>query len=126
MELEFTPENIKKCLCSECKVQGKSQCVKDKMMVLQEKALDEYVIEPEEFPALYCASGKEECHDLDENKMCMCRDCSIYIENDLESGGPESYFCLNGASLGCYLCKPDSEDIEQITNLIKDYYMRVD
>ena len=126
MEIDFTPENIKKCLCSECKVQGKSQCVKDKIIMLQEKALDEYVIEPEEFPALYCASGKEHCHDLDENGKCMCPDCSIYVENDFGSGVPESYFCINGASIGCYLCKPNYEDLIRIKDMIRDYYVRVD
>ncbi len=126
MEIEFTPENIKKCLCNQCKVQGKSQCVKDKMIMLQERALSSSVIEPEEFPALYCASGKEHCSDLDENERCMCPDCPIYVENDLESGIPESYFCLNGRSLGCYLCRPEPEDLMRIKDLIRDYYTRVD
>lgn len=126
MEIEFTPENIEKCLCSQCKVQGKSQCVKKNIIMLQEKALSSSVIEPEEFPALYCASGKEHCQDLDESERCMCVDCPIYVENDFESGIPESYFCLNGASLGCQLCKPDSEDLIRINNLIRDYYTRVD
>jgi Protein of unknown function (DUF2769). len=126
VEVEFTPENIEKCLCNKCNVQGKSQCVKDNMILLQEKALSSSVIEPEEFPAMYCASGKEHCHDLDENGKCLCPDCSIYIGNDLGSGSPESYFCLNGRSIGCYLCKPNSEDLIKINNLIRDYYMRVD
>ena len=126
MEIEFTPENIKKCLCSQCKVQGKSRCVKDKMTMLQEKALSSSVIEPEEFPALYCASGKEQCSDLDEKERCMCPDCPIYLENDFESGIPENYFCLNGQSLGCYLCRPNNENVERVAEMLRHYYRRTD
>ena len=126
MEIEFNPENIEKCLCRRCKVQGKSQCVKEKMITLQEKALSSYVIEPEEFPALYCASGKEECHDLDEKETCLCINCPIWRENDLGSGSPESYFCLNGQSKRCYLGEVTSENLRRTTDLIKDYYTRVD
>ena len=126
MEIEFNRENIKKCLCSQCKVQGKSQCVKNKIITLQEKALSSGLIGPEEFPALYCATGKEQCHDLDENEMCMCVNCPIWKENDLESGSPDTYFCLNGKSTRCYLGETNSEDMGRTIDLIRDYYTRVD
>ncbi len=126
MEIEFNPENIGKCLCSKCKVQGKSQCVKDNMILLQEKALGSGLVEPEEFPALYCASGKEDCKDLDGNEKCRCPDCSIYLENDLESGSPESYFCLDGSSIHCSFGKTDYEDVTRVNEMLRDYYLRRD
>lgn len=125
MEIEFNPENIEKCLCNQCKVQGKSQCVKEKMITLQEKALSSSLIEPEEFPALYCASGKEHCHDLDGNEKCLCMDCPIYAENDLESGGPDSYFCLDGPSTK-FLGITGFEDSGRVAEMLRHYYRRTD
>ena len=126
MKIEFNPENIEKCLCSQCKVHEKSQCVKDNMMLLQEKALSSGLVEPEEYPALYCASGKENCSDLDENEKCRCLECPIYAENDLESGSPESYFCLNGASIHCSFSQRNEEDIVSVNHMLRHYYLRRD
>lgn len=52
MEIEFNAENIGKCLCIQCEVQKKSQCVHDKFILLQEGALSSSLTEPKEFPAL--------------------------------------------------------------------------
>lgn len=126
MEIDFNLENIGKCLCSKCKVQGKSQCVKDNMILLQEKALGSGLVEPEDFPAMYCASGKEKCNDMDVNEKCRCIDCSIYLENDLESGSPESYFCLYGASMHCFFGQRNEEDIIRVNDMLRHYYLRRD
>jgi len=125
MEIVFNLENIEKCLCSECMVHEKSGCIKDKMKLLQEKALSSSLIEPEEFPALYCAYGKEKCHDLDRHEECRCPDCSIYLENELESGGPSSYFCMDGHSIKASR-SADTEDIILINEMLRDYYLRRD
>jgi hypothetical protein len=126
MEIEFNQENIEKCLCSKCKVHNKSQCVKNKEIKLQEKALSAALIRPEEFPALYCASGKEHCSDLDSNEACLCPDCTIYAANDMGTGSPDSYFCLNGQSTRCSYCEMEEEDYRHVTSLIKDFYTRID
>ena len=36
VEIDFSMENIKKCLCTQCNVQIQSQCVKDKEKILVE------------------------------------------------------------------------------------------
>jgi len=125
MEIFFSLENIEKCHCSECKVHNKSQCVKDTMILLQEKTLSSGMVEPKEFPALYCAYGKEKCDDLDVNEKCKCPECLIYQENDLESGGPDSYFCLDGPSFH-FPDRSDSEDINRVNEMLRDYYLRRD
>lgn len=126
MEIEFNLENIEKCLCSQCKVHEKSKCVKDKMIILQEKALSSGLVQPEDFSALYCASGKEHCNDMDGNEKCRCIDCAIYAENDLESGSPESYFCLDGPSTHCYFGETDYEDVARVKDMLRHYYLRTD
>lgn len=126
MEIEFNAENIMKCLCSQCKVQGKSQCVQNKLILLQEGALSSSLIEPKEFPALYCASGKEHCSDLDGNENCLCGDCPIYAENDLESGSPDRYFCLDGPSTHCRLGGTDFEESGRVAEMLRHYYRRTD
>ncbi|HML04731.1 MAG TPA: DUF2769 domain-containing protein [Methanobacterium sp.] len=126
MEIEFNRENIEKCLCSECKVQGKSQCVKDKNITLQEKALSYGLIEPEEFPGLYCANGKAKCLDLEGHEECLCAECPIYSENELLTGAPNRYFCLDGPSTRCEQRESTSEDIVKINDMLRDYYLRRD
>ncbi len=125
MEIEFNAENIGKCLCIKCKVQ-KTQCVHDKLILLQERALSSSIIGPKEFPALHCVSGIENCSDLNENEECLCGDCPIYMENDLESGSPERYFCLDGQSTHCYLGGKNIEDPGQVAVMLRHYYRRTD
>lgn len=126
MELEFNRKNIEKCLCRKCKVQNKSQCISNKKITLQEKALSSELIEPKEFPGLYCATGKEECLDLDGHEECLCPECMIYMENELLTGTPNKYFCLDGPST-CYdFTESTSEDINRINDLLRHYYLRRD
>lgn len=124
MEIEFSTENIEKCLCLECKVQ-KSKCVQDKVILLQEGALGSSLIEPKEFPALHCASGIEHCSDLNRKEECLCRNCPIYAENDLETGTPTLYFCLDGSSTSCCL-GGENFDEERVSETLRHYYRRTD
>jgi hypothetical protein len=43
------------------------------------------VFEPEEFPWLYCATGKASCDDLNFEEECICRDCKVWKENSLNN-----------------------------------------
>ena len=125
MEIEFNLENIEKCLCIKCKVQSKSQCVKDKLILLQEKALSGAVIEPGEFPALHCASGREHCTDLDGHENCICINCTIWKENDLETGTPGRFFCMEGRSIQSNFNEA-SYNAEQVALMLRHYYRRTD
>ncbi|MGB9980149.1 DUF2769 domain-containing protein [Methanobacterium sp.] len=125
MEIEFNAENIEKCLCLQCKVQKKSQCVRDKVILLQERALGSSLIEPKEFPALHCASGIEHCTDLDRKEECLCKNCPIYAENDLETGTPTLYFCLDGSSASCCLNEAKFDE-GRVAETLRDYYRRND
>jgi hypothetical protein len=125
MEIEFNTENIGKCLCIACKVQKKSQCVNDKLILLQEESLSSSLIEPKEFPALHCASGIEYCPDLDRNEECLCKNCPIYAENDLETGTPKLYFCMDGSSTSCCLGEANFDE-ERVAEMLRHYYRRTD
>ena len=49
-------------------------------------------------PGMYCSTGKAICKDLNPKKRCKCRECKVWLENDLENGEPNLYFCQNGQS----------------------------
>jgi len=42
------------------------------------------LFEPEEFPWLYCATGKANCGDLNFEEKCKCNDCKVWQENNLK------------------------------------------
>lgn len=125
MKIEFNRENIEKCLCIKCKVQSKSQCIKDKVILLQEKALSSALVEPKEFPSLHCASGKEQCNDLHVKENCMCLDCPIWKDNELEYGAPGYYFCIDGPSTRCTSVE-GNEDAGEVAEMLRNYYIRRD
>lgn len=91
--IEFNMENVKKCKCPGCPVQAKSKCAMDKLDKLSSMSGNP---KPEDVPGVYCATGKATCSDLDPDQMCQCPTCDIYKENNLGSGEPNEYFCLNG------------------------------
>jgi Family of unknown function (DUF5518) len=98
-EIEFNLENVQKCLCPTCPVQGESQCAKDKLEALQKIMESEETDKkptPEDVPGLYCSTGKANCTDLDTNKDCQCPNCPIWSDNDLASGEPQGVFCRDG------------------------------
>lgn len=91
-QIPFTTETIKKCLCPQCSVQGKSQCVKDKMKKLSKTAAPE----PVDFPGAYCSAGIAACRDLDTGQMCICGGCQIFEKYNLAHGKPMFYYCRDG------------------------------
>ena len=54
------------------------------------------LFKPEEFPWLYCATGKASCEDLNFKEECKCKDCKVYTENHLDKLDPVEFYCKNG------------------------------
>lgn len=100
MQIDFSMENIKKCLCMRCAVQIESNCVKDKeqiMLLIKNQDLDSpMMMGPDRVPGLYCSTGKAVCKDIDTKKVCKCNECPIWAEKSLENSTPSRYFCKNG------------------------------
>ena len=98
--IEFSMENIKKCLCMKCAVQIESQCVKDKeqiMLLIKNQDLDSpMMMGPDRVPGVYCSTGKAVCKDIDTKKVCKCNECPIWAENNLDKGTHTRYFCRDG------------------------------
>jgi hypothetical protein len=99
-KIDFSMENIKKCLCEKCAVQIESQCVKDKqklMLLITQQDLDSpMMMGPDRVPGLYCTTGKSNCKDIDTDKVCKCIECPIWNENHLVNEEPGRYFCRDG------------------------------
>ncbi|MDD3985324.1 MAG: DUF2769 domain-containing protein [Methanobacterium sp.] len=100
VNIEFSMENIKKCLCMKCPVQIKSQCVKDKqkiMLLIKNQDLDSpMMMGPDRVHVLYCSTGKATCNDIDTNQICKCNQCTIWNQKSLKNNIPNRYFCKNG------------------------------
>ena len=100
MGIDFSMQNIKKCLCMKCAVQIESQCMKDKqklMLLMKNQDLDSpMMMSPDRVPGLYCSTGKALCMDIDTKKVCKCNECPIWKEKELEKGTLGRYFCKNG------------------------------
>ena len=100
MGIDFSMQNIKKCLCMKCAVQIESQCMKDKqklMLLMKNQDLDSpMMMSPDRVPGLYCSTGKAICKDIDTKKVCKCNECPIWKGNTLEKSTPAQYFCKNG------------------------------
>jgi hypothetical protein len=96
-KIDFSMENIKKCLCSKCPVQIESQCVKDKqkiMLLITQQDLDSPMrMDETRVPGVYCSTGKAICKDIDTKKDCKCDECSIWNKYKLENSIKARYFC---------------------------------
>ena len=96
-QIEFTRENITRCLCPQCPVQAESECAQTKMKMLQE-SMRGMSPEPSDVPGMYCTTGTAACNDLDPAKMCNCPNCEVFKENKLAQKEPGAYFCQKGAT----------------------------
>jgi hypothetical protein len=100
-KIPFTMENIKKCQCGKCPIQGESTCAQSKLqmmmkMMQQPPSPGMMIPQPEGVPGMYCSTGKATCTDLDYTKMCICGSCPIWTEYKLMQGKPMGYFCRDG------------------------------
>lgn len=99
-KVPFTMENVQKCVCKTCPIQGESKCAMDKkqkMMEMMKTPMPAGMMpKPEDVPGMYCAGGKATCTDLDFAKMCICASCAVWAEHKLMQGKPMGYFCRDG------------------------------
>ncbi len=93
VDIEFNNENIEKCRCPCCSVQGVSKCAYEKLDKLQNIS---GMPNPKEVPGMYCVSGKTECGDFNPGGACQCPQCEVWKEYKLDEGEPAGYFCQNG------------------------------
>lgn len=97
VKVNFSIENIMKCLCPQCPVQSSSKCVKGKKeMFNKTKNIKIETMKAEDFPGIYCSSGFASCKDIDTKQMCICGSCPVWAEYDLAGGKPRGYFCRYG------------------------------
>ncbi len=93
--IDFTKENMERCMCPNCPVQGTSDCVKKKLEKLRKINSDE-LPGAEDFPGMYCANGYAECEDLDQEKQCQCPTCGVWEDYSLKNATPSFKYCQNG------------------------------
>lgn len=62
-------ENSEKCICRSCPVHEECNGKKE---------------------SLFCSCGRSQC-GMNRDRICSCKSCLVYKENDLEGG----YFCIN-------------------------------
>jgi hypothetical protein len=129
LEIDFNQENLEKCLCIECPVQTKSQCIKDQIKLWKELGhsidIDSgFILNPEKIPKLYCSTGKSRCEDLNLDEECQCKKCDLWKEFDLEVRGTPAYFCENGKANDC--CEininEDRDREAKLRKLRRSYY----
>ncbi len=99
VKVPFTEETIKKCICPQCPVQGKSQCVKNKLGNMKEimKGIGKGKMPKSgDVPGVYCSTGAAACKDLDTGQMCICGGCPVFGEYNLTGGKPVFYYCRDG------------------------------
>lgn len=98
--IPFNMGNIHRCLCPTCSVQGESSCAKEKMINMQEIMQGEQEekpsLNPEEFPGMYCTNGQAVCKDIDTSQYCICENCAIHKEYDLDNANPTFLYCKEG------------------------------
>jgi hypothetical protein len=103
VEIDFSMDNIKKCLCTQCHVQLQSQCVRDKEKILLEITMQDLdspmMMGPDRVPGLYCSTGKAVCKDIDTSQVCRCNECPLWREYELLDCEPMAYFCRDGKTL---------------------------
>ena len=102
VKVPYAVNNIEKCMCPQCPVQADSVCTLDKIGNLKNemKSLGkDEVSEPYKVPGVYCSSGTATCNDLDPNRDCICKTCSVWDDYCLEHANTIMYFCNNGRAI---------------------------
>ena len=102
VKVPYAVTNIERCMCPQCPVQADSACTLDKIGNLKNemKSLGkDKAPEPYKVPGVYCSSGTATCSDLDPNRDCICKTCSVWDDYCLEHANTIMYFCNNGRAI---------------------------
>ncbi len=97
VKVPFTKVEAKKCICWQCPVQTKSECIKRNAEKMGEVMTTRY-FKPEIVPGLYCSSGVASCKDLDFTQTCICSGCAVFGDYKLAGGQPTHHFCQSGSA----------------------------
>jgi hypothetical protein len=92
--VEFSKDNMMKCICGSCPVQTESACAAEKNAMIKTAMESGMESMPAEgaVPGLYCATGVAACDDLDLSKHCICPGCPVLTENGLT----QNKYCERG------------------------------
>ncbi len=96
-KVPFVVATVGKCMCPQCPVQGKSQCVAGLKKGLG-AAFKQNPLKRESIPGAYCGSGKATCTDLDPKESCLCGGCPVFGQYKLDTGKPVGYYCRDGSA----------------------------
>ena len=66
------------------------------MMNIQDILQEKKEVKPEDFPGIYCGNRKADCEDIETNQDCVCPDCALYKEYELENAEPDFLYCKDG------------------------------
>jgi hypothetical protein len=95
-KVPFTADMVNKCLCPQCPVQAESECVTKLKRDLSENLAKES-LNAKDIPGVYCNTGKATCKDLDTEESCLCFNCPIFKEYNLEGEATVGFYCSDGA-----------------------------
>ncbi|HEY3317398.1 MAG TPA: DUF2769 domain-containing protein [Coriobacteriia bacterium] len=117
----YNADNVMKCQCTSCPVQGESACAMDKvhamsgmmekmrammaggqgmsgmsggMSGMSEQHGEMMLPSAQDMPGMYCSTGTATCGDLDYTKGCICPTCAVYTDNQLDN----TKYCNKGSA----------------------------
>lgn len=83
--VEFSQDNLMKCICGQCPTQKESSCAAQKRTALMEAMQGGMQGMPAaaDVAGMYCSTGTATCGDLDYSQNCICSGCAVFAENGL-------------------------------------------
>jgi len=97
VKVDLNKTNIDQCMCTDCPVQAKSQCVKIKEAAMNE-TFKKNPLQGQDIPSMYCSTGIAACKDFDFSLECICKTCAVFDFYNLGKGKLINYFCQKGAA----------------------------
>jgi hypothetical protein len=94
-EVPFSSTIVGTCMCTQCAVQSKNQCIRGKLIAIGQ-VLSRSPLIQEEIPGLYRSADNATRQDLEPEQSCVCGDCNVFSQYTLAGGIPVVYFCRDG------------------------------